>query len=75
MEKHYVIREHLNGKKEQVFEGTLKDIDEIQTLERDKEDYVCYENFDEVMSSNFFGDGSDGYKYFEVSEEEYNLAE
>ncbi len=73
--KHYVIGKRFNGKSYKIFEGTLEDIMEIQTWERDKQDKVWYDNFDRVMKANFFGDGSDGFKYYEVSKEEYNKAE
>lgn len=73
--KHYVIGKHLNGKVYKIFEGDLNDIMEIQTWERDLQDRARYEDFDQVMSDNFFGDGSDGFTYEEVPKEEYDKAE
>lgn len=73
--KHYVIGKNLNGKVYKIFEGDLNDIMEIQTWERDLQDRARYEDFDQVMNDNFFGDGSDGFTYEEVSKEEYDKAE
>lgn len=73
MEKHYVIRINLNGEKEQVFEGTLKEALDLQKeWGTEEEDLIKIEDisFDDLITRHFFGD--DAYSYEEVTKEEYN---
>ncbi len=67
MKKHYVIRfKEGSNKKEKVFEGTFEEA--LALDEKNKK----YSDFYDLMMARYFGDGSDGFTYEEVSEEEFN---
>lgn len=76
MEKHYIIRSKEGKYKEKVFDGTLEEALQLQdfngTAEEDKTTLSDVENFLELLMMGYFGDGSDGYTYEEVTKEEYN---
>ena len=76
MEKYYIIRINLNGKKEQVFEGTLKEAIELQkewgTNEEDRIELENVNSMNDLLMFHYFGDEAE---YLEVSEEEYRECE
>lgn len=66
MEKHYIIRKSFNGNIEQVFEGSLLDALSLQK-EWGVEECKNYDNFDDLLKENYFGEEH----YIEVSQEDY----
>lgn len=74
--KYYVIRTNLNGKKEQVFEGTLREAIELQKeWGTDEEDRIKLEDvnsMNDLLMIHYFGDEAE---YLEVSEAEYRECE